>query len=146
MPTYDPLQSYIWTTGTSTSSSSDYGSRSYLEHIRRQREQMARQEAAQRQQQMEMEARQRAEIDARVRDFQASLAENPIEWAQQQYENIPGPTVEEIRAHAQVHRGEPPTMIGFDTFRNQGRQIPYEPVNNLDPVINNPEKPGRSPF
>jgi uncharacterized sporulation protein YeaH/YhbH (DUF444 family) len=136
MPTYDPLQSYTW--ATSTSPNSDYGSRAYIEHIRRQREQMARQEAAQRQQQMEMEARQRAEIDARVRDFQASITDQSLP--------PPAPTIEELRARAQVFRGEPPTRIGFDTFRNQGRRIPYEPVNKLDPVINNPEKPGRSPF
>jgi hypothetical protein len=105
MPTFEPTQPSGWTTGSS--SSSDYGSRAYIEHARQELE-LQRNMALQ----QEVEARQRAEIDAR----------------------------------AQVFRGEPPTMIGFDTFRNQGRQIPYEPVNNLDPVINNPEKPGRSPF
>jgi hypothetical protein len=145
MPTYDPLQPYLWT----STSGSDYGSRAYIEHARRELERQ-RQRALQR----EVEARQRAEIDARVRDFQASItdqfADDPRIWAQQQeqyaHPPIPVPTVEEVRARAQVFRGEPPTMIGFDTFRNQGRRIPYEPVNNLDPVINNPEKPGRSPF
>jgi hypothetical protein len=134
MPTYDPLQSYTW--ATSTSPNSDYGSRAYIEHARRELERQ-RQRALQQQQD---EERRRAEIDARVRDFQASLAENPIEWAQQQYENIPGPTIEEVRARAREQQTARPFVpMDFNEVR-----VPIS--NNLDPVINNPEKPGRSPF
>jgi hypothetical protein len=137
MPTYDPIPSYTW---SGTTGGTDYGSRAYVEHVRRQQQQMARQEEAQQQQRMEMEARQRAEIDARVRDFQASLAEDPIEWARQQYENIPGPTIEEVRARAREQQTARPFVpMDFNEVR-----VPIS--NNLDPVINNPEKPGRSPF
>jgi hypothetical protein len=143
MPTYDPLESHTW--ATSTSPNSDYGSRAFIEHIRRQREQMARQEAAQRQQQMEMEARQRAEIDARVRDFQASITEDPNLWAAdvpiaEQFAHPPAPTIEEVRAHIREQQTARPFVpMDFTEFR-------ASIGNNRDPVINNPEKPGRSPF